>query len=201
MKDFLLIFAITQFMISCNGQENRNTFSQTINENEKHLSAILDTLDNEYYWQQIPEDLMGRTPPNGYWKKYPFRVKLYELLDDIKVTLAKPMSAEYLLTLYDTKHTRKIGEHYKTIAEKLISFHSDSTNLKLWNIAIAKYETDREYLYDNLREYVIWEFVRNKILEDKTRAYIVLNKDFKTQYFGHFEISVIGIKPNIIIKK
>lgn len=190
MKQLLLLISILQIMTSCKGQENNTTFSQTISENEKQLSAILDTLDNPYYWQTTPLDRMGYVPPGAYDnfdKKYPFRTQLRQLLDSIKTVLEKPMSESYLLTLLAPKYTNKLDANYRRIADKLIEFHSDSTNLKLWDIAIAKYETDRKYVYDDLRAYVIEKFVDKQILKDQTRAYIILNKDFKTHYFGYFD--------------
>jgi hypothetical protein len=181
----------------------QDTFSQTIKNNEKHLSAILDTLDNDYYWQDIPEDYWGRIPPEGYWKKYPFRVELYKLLDEMKKTLEKPMSADYLLALYDPKHTRKIGRHYNEIADKIISFQSDSICLKLWGTATAKSLTDPEYLDKDLTDYVVREFVRKGILKDKTKSYILQNKDFEAMYYNFIdkEIDILIIDEQIAYLK
>lgn len=202
MKQFLLLLAILQIMTSCKGQENNTTFSQTISDNEKQLSAILDTLDNPYYWQTTPLDRMGYVPPGAYDnfdKKYPFRTQLRQLLDSIKIVIEKPMSESYLLTLLAPKYTHKLDVNYRKIADKLIAFHSDSTNLKLWNIAIAKYETDREYVYDDLRAYVIWEFVRKGLLKKITKPYILKNKLLNANYYNYLdkEIDLLIIDEQI----
>ncbi len=178
-----------------------NTFSQTIHENEKHLSTILDTLDNQYYWQLTPEDMMGRIPPKHWQKKYPFRIKRNELLNEIKITLEKPISLNYLFTLFNTKHKKKISSSYRKIADKIMAFDSKDANLKLWNITANK-ET---YFSYQLTLYIVHKFISNNLFKDKTKTYVLSNNYFNVHYFGcidkEVDLKVIDAQINYLKKE
>ena len=192
MKKILFLFCI---MIV------QNNFSQTINENEKQLSVILDSLNNNYYHQSIPEDFMGRTPPQGYWKKYPFRVKLYKFFDEVETILKKPLSPDYLLTLYDKKFQRNMSQYYITITDKILKVNSNDSNLKLWNFATIELTDNGKFTNWQFTNYVVREFVRLEILKEHTKNYILKNLDFNVNYCGHFgkEIDLKIIDAQIAI--
>ena len=167
----------------------QNMFSQATIDNEKQLSTILDTLDNAYYWQAIPEDRMSHVPDYNpsFLEKYPHRIALYKLLDNLKIALQQPMSVSYLVTLFDLKHQKKIGSEYNLIVDKIISFNSDNGNLQLWDTVVGKPIGNIHKTYKQLIQYVVNQFVYKSILKEKTKAYLVQTNNFKSNYFGYFD--------------
>lgn len=174
--------------MTCKGQ---NSPDLKLKENEKQLSAILDSLDNEYYWQRIREDMMSSMPPmsENFDKKYPFRKELVRLCGEVFLSLKNPMSGNYLLSLFNPKYTRIFSYDYMKVIDKIILLNDDSINLELWNI-IMKKSTGLDYVDDQLRKYLVRTFIINAKLKNETRAYILEHNDFNVGYFGYFEKSI-----------
>jgi hypothetical protein len=167
----------------------KKTFAQTAG-NEQKLSAILDTLDNPFYWKTVPEDSWGIIPDEGYWKKYPHRVKLFMLRDSTNSLLNSPLSTPFLLSLLDKESARKLAFDYLIIADKIFDSSSENAKRVLLNYALLPDDSSANYTALNnmqFRPYVINECIQRELFKEVTRAYIVANNDFNTAYYNYFD--------------
>jgi hypothetical protein len=164
--------------------------AQTSAENEKKISAILDSLENPYYWKSIPEDSWGRIPDEGYWKKYPHRVKLFELKDSCRYTLQKDIRIPYLVSLLDKKTAQKMSSTFLIIADKIFESNSNDSKLALLNYALLPDDSSDNYyalITMQFKPYVINECINRGLFKDITRTYVVENNDYSTAYFNYFD--------------
>jgi len=161
MKNILILLAL--FVGRINAQEP--------NKYEERISQILEILEDKYYFQSIPEDLMGRVPPAGYENKYPFRVALRKFQKELNELLDKTISEAFFIALLDDKNSGKINI-YKAI-EKLKSFETDAAYSALYEY----------FLNTNIKDVktqIGTSLVANRKYKREIKSHVLENPDINT---------------------
>ena len=139
-----------------------------LNEYEERISVILDTLKNDYYWQTIPSDLMGRMPPSYNYaeeEKYPSRTALFNYQRELHCLWKKNLSEAFLISLLNKKQNQAVMNYRNIITDKLFAFQSDSAyaaichfvaeNPICYPIAVRLKLLENELYKENIRNYLL----------------------------------------------
>ena len=140
----------------------------TLNEYEERITIILDTLKNDYYWQHIPSDFMGRILPNYDYnaerKKYSFRVARDNYWQELDSLLEKKLSETFLINLLNEEHKRGLAHYFHKVTDKLFSCQSDSAYAALYHFVAVNpeyYQIALELVKNNRHK----DEIRNCILQ------------------------------------
>ncbi|RQO31658.1 hypothetical protein DBR32_06825 [Taibaiella sp. KBW10] len=155
---------------------------------EKRVYALLDSLDNPYYTQRIPEDGWGRIPPEGYEEKYPFRMQLRALQNELSTLLRKDtLSVEVLRSLLKEENYQKLfSTDWHHIVDQITAYKDDAAHKQLLAFAILP-STTYSWQQTGLEQYTIRSFVVKQILPGDIKAYIFKNKDFNATYYNRID--------------
>lgn len=124
------------FNISCSPHSNKT--KSPLSKDEEYILVILDTLKNDYYWQMIPIDMMGRIPTlEERMNIPPFRMERDKYLKEIDSLLNNNLSEQFLLNLLNNDyiyHKNKVPQIdlYKLV-NKLLAFQSDNAYRGLYS--------------------------------------------------------------------
>lgn len=212
----LLIFFIQFTIMSCNSQLQKTDYKET----ENRIVVLLDTLKNDYYWQMVPTDLMGRIPTAEDYEyeriKFPYRTERNLYLKELDSLSKKDLTEEFLIFQLNKEHRQELKIRIdKIFIDKLMLFETENANQALYNYLIknpkehqiAKHLINK-YLYTKQLNAFVIECLENhdfidyiyyylKLFDNKTDVIIldkvleVLERDLKTSPYSSYLNSVI----------
>ncbi|WP_103867636.1 hypothetical protein [Aquimarina sp. I32.4] len=215
-KVIVLFFCIITTISSC-GQSTNNTMV----EKEKRIILILDTLKNDYFWQNIPSDLLGYVPPNfdfeAETKKYPFRIERYNYRLELDSLMDKNLSESFLISLLNREYRNQQKYFCYDLTTKLFTYQTDSSyaalyhffikNPKYYDIAVELVK--RNKYYNKIREYIleldnnilvehyfylhVFEEETDKLLLDKIANYVQNKLDSEEFFAAYLKVSALNI--------
>lgn len=177
---------------SC-GQTTNKT--PVLNEDEKRIIVILDTLQNDYYWQTTSDDLLGHLPQNYFSpecikarrEKYPFRAARDDYWQELDSLLDKKLSEDFLISLLNSEHRQELGYLLQRVPEKLFDCQTDNAYAALYHFAMSKIEYYEHYE-------IIIKLLKNNQYKDEIRNYVLqteIDETFIDRFFYQY-VYILG---------